>query len=239
LGMGLASADHGVALDAAFYAAHHVLVKGTLFLTIGVAAVTNGRRLRLVMFLALILALSLSGLPLTGGALAKLAVKAPLGNGAAGTLAAISAAGTTLLMLHFVMRLAKGAPQDAQAAPPAGSIWWPWLAMALASVFVPWLIYPALGQDIADALTLAAIWEALWPVLIGAVLAARLWRWGHRLPRVPEGDIIIAGEAAFRASAGLGALFERLDLRLRQWPAAGLSLLLIALILAAAAGAGQ
>ena len=34
-----------------------------------------------------------------------------------------------------------------------------------------WLIYPALGQDIADALTPAAVWEALWPVLIGAVLA--------------------------------------------------------------------
>jgi multicomponent Na+:H+ antiporter subunit A len=57
-----------------------------------------------------------------------------------------------------------------------------------------------------------------------------LWLWGHRLPRIPEG----AGEAAFDASTAFGAAFERMDLRLRQWPAAGLSLLAVALILAAA-----
>jgi formate hydrogenlyase subunit 3/multisubunit Na+/H+ antiporter MnhD subunit len=77
LGMGLATADKGVALEAAFYAAHHVLVKGALFLTVGVVAVTSGRRLWLVLLMALVLALSLGGLPLTSGALAKLAIKRP------------------------------------------------------------------------------------------------------------------------------------------------------------------
>jgi formate hydrogenlyase subunit 3/multisubunit Na+/H+ antiporter MnhD subunit len=99
LGMGLAAADKGAALDAAFYAAHHVLVKGALFLAIGVVAATSSRRRWLVLLPAAVLALSLGGLPLTGGALAKLAVKAPLGNGLVGMLAAISAAGTTLLMV--------------------------------------------------------------------------------------------------------------------------------------------
>jgi multicomponent Na+:H+ antiporter subunit A len=60
------------------------------------------------------LALSLGGLPLTGGALAKLAVKAPLGNGVVGMLATVSAAGTTLLMLHFLQRLARSNSQGAQ-----------------------------------------------------------------------------------------------------------------------------
>jgi multicomponent Na+:H+ antiporter subunit A len=155
---------------------------------------------------------------------------APLGNGISGTLASVSAAGTTLLMLHFVLRLARVSSQDARVATPARVVW-PWLAVTLASVLIPWLTYPAISGGIADALTPASILEALWPVLSGAALALGLWRWGHRLPRVPEGDMIVAGEAAF------GAAFERMDLQLRQWPAAGLSLLAAALILAAAVSA--
>ncbi|MGH6852051.1 MAG: hypothetical protein ACREDJ_02410 [Methylocella sp.] len=72
-------------------------------------------------------------------------------------------------------------------------------------------------------------------MLSGAALALGVWLWGNRLPRVPEGDMIVAGEAAFHASHAFGAAFERMDSRLRQWPAAGLSLLAVALILAAAA----
>ena len=231
LGMGLSAADKGTALDAAFYAAHHVLMKGALFLTVGVATVTSGRRLWLVLLLALLLALSLAGLPFTGGALAKLAVKAPLGDGTPGTLATISAAGTTLLMLHFLHRLARSSPQGAHTASSWLTL--PWLAMVVASLAVPWLLYPATGGNVADALTPAALKEAFWPVLAGAALAPGLWLWGHRLPRVPAGDIVVAQEAAFRATYALGAALERMDLRLRQWPAAALSLLAIAIVLGA------
>ena len=59
------------------------------------------------------------------------------------------------------------------------------------------------------------------------------------LPRVPEGDIVVALEAAFRASYAFGAKVERLDARLRQWPAAALSLLAIAIVLGAAMLAGH
>jgi formate hydrogenlyase subunit 3/multisubunit Na+/H+ antiporter MnhD subunit len=141
LGMGLAAADKGTAL-VAFYAAHHVLVKGALFLAIGVAAASSPRRLWRVLPPAAVLALSLGGLPLTGGALAKLAVKTPLGDGVVGSLATVSAAGTTLLMLHFLRRLARGSSQNARAAAPA-RLALPWLAMALASILVPWLLYLA------------------------------------------------------------------------------------------------
>jgi formate hydrogenlyase subunit 3/multisubunit Na+/H+ antiporter MnhD subunit len=128
LGMGLAAADKGTALDVAFYAAHHVLVKGALFLAIGVAAASSARRLWRVLPPAAVLALSLGGLPLTGGALAKLAVKAPLGDGVVGSLATVSAAGTTLLMLHFLRCLARGSAQDARAAAPArlACLGWRW-----------------------------------------------------------------------------------------------------------------
>ena len=233
LGMGLAAGDEGVALDAAFYAATHVLAKGALFLAVGVAAVTSARRLRPTLLVAAVLALGLGGLPLTGGALAKLAVKAPLGDGVAGLLANLSAIGTTLLMLHFLQRLARTTPQETQATAPAG-LAVPWLAMALASVAVPWLLYPFAGGDVADALTPAALFDALWPVLIGAALALALRPWESRLPNVPTGDIVGAVERAFRASYGVGGALERVDGQLRQWPAAGLSLLAIAVVLGAA-----
>ena len=82
------------------------------------------------------------------------------------------------------------------------------------------------------------MWDGLWPLVIGAALALALQRWGASLPRIPEGDTVIAAEAAFKASFALSKFFENLDARLRLWPAGGLSLLAIALILAAMAAHG-
>src|SRR5260370_10332509 len=81
LGMGLAAGNQSVALDTAFYAATHVLAKGALFLAVGVFAVTAARRLRPTLLLPAVLPLGLGGLPSSGGALAKLGVKALLGDG--------------------------------------------------------------------------------------------------------------------------------------------------------------
>ena len=92
LGMGLAAGDKGAAADVAFYAANHVLVKAALFLTVGVVATLEGRARLLARIVAALLALNLGGLPLTGGALAKLAVKDLFGLGAAGLAAQASAA---------------------------------------------------------------------------------------------------------------------------------------------------
>jgi formate hydrogenlyase subunit 3/multisubunit Na+/H+ antiporter MnhD subunit len=233
LGMGLAAGDQGVALDTAFYAATHVLAKGALFLAVGVIAVTAARHARPALVLAAVLALGLGGLPLTGGALAKLAVKAALGDGVVGLLANLSAIGTTLLMLHFLQRLARIAPQTEQVSAPAG-LAVPWQIMALASVAVPWLLYPFAGGSPADALTPGALFDALWPILIGAVLVLGLRRWGDRLPQLPPGDIVGTAETAFRASYAVGSASERVDGLLRQWPAAGLSLLAIVIVLGAA-----
>ncbi len=231
IGLGLSGADRGTASDAAFYAANHVLVKAALFLTVGLAVGLSGQRRSLALIVAGLLALSLGGLPLTGGALAKLAVKGPLGDGPASAAAAASAAATTALMLHFLMCLARWPEARAEASRERISSW---LALAAASMLVPWLIFHALGGDVAEAFSAANLWDAIWPMLVGGALAAGLWALREPLPRVPTGDILIPQEAAFRASAGLGADFERLDWRLRQWPAAGLSLLTIALALAAA-----
>jgi formate hydrogenlyase subunit 3/multisubunit Na+/H+ antiporter MnhD subunit len=234
LGMGMAAGDSTVTVLAAFYASHHVLVKGALFLVVGVVAVTGTARMMPTLALATVLAAGLGGLPFTGGALAKFAVKEPLGDGVMDTLAVVSAIGTTVLMLHFIVRLRASAATEAQSAAPPG-LWLPWLAMAVASIAVPWTLYylAPLGV-LPDPLAPKYLWEALWPVAIGAMLAVVLARAGDRLPRIPEGDIAVAIDAAARSAVAWSGRLERVDGVLRQWPAAGLSLLLLAIALGAA-----
>ena len=89
---------------------------------------------------AAVLALGLGGLPLTGGALAKLAIKGTLGDGVVGTLATLSAIASTVLMIHFLHRLSVDAPQDLQRAAPIGFVL-PWLVIAFAAVVLPWALY--------------------------------------------------------------------------------------------------
>ena len=233
LGMGLAAGDTGTASGVSFAATHHMLVKGGLFLAIGVSASGNPR-LWPVLIPAAILALSLGGLPLTGGALAKLALKVQLGEGVVGTLATSAAAGSTLLMLHFLRRLVLIAPRDSEAAPP-GATNWSWLVTVFAAIAVPWVLYPAVeNATLLAAFAPATLWAALWPVLTGGVLAAGLWRWGRYLPRVPEGDVVVVGETAMRATIPWGEGIERADGYLRQWPVASLSLLTLVIILGVA-----
>jgi formate hydrogenlyase subunit 3/multisubunit Na+/H+ antiporter MnhD subunit len=233
LGMGLAAGDAGVSLGVSFAAAHHILVKGGLFLAIGVASAA-GPGLWPVLIPAAVLALGLGGLPLTGGALAKLALKPQLEDGFIGTLATLSAGGSTLLMLHFLRRLVLTVPRDTGAAALSATVW-PWWVTAFAAVAVPWVLYRAANSGtVLGALSLGSLWEALWPVLIGGVLAVGLWRWGHHLPHVPEGDVVVMGEATLRATVPWGEAIERADGYLRQWQAAALSLLVLVIILGAA-----
>jgi formate hydrogenlyase subunit 3/multisubunit Na+/H+ antiporter MnhD subunit len=236
LGMALASVDQGAATNVAFYAANHVLVKAALFLTVGAVAALDGRARALALIVAALLALSLAGLPLTGGALAKLAVKDQFGEGAVGMASQLSAAATTALMLVFVMRLAR-LPAAERVGASRGRLW-SCAALAVAALLIPWLIFPAIG-DAAGALEPAKLWDAVWPMLVGAALAAGLRAVGDRLPRIPAGDIVVAEEAAFRASLSLGTWFERADRGFRDWSAAGLALLMVALALAAAGYASR
>ena len=239
IGMGLAAGDAGAARVASFYAAHHLLVKGALFLAAGVIATTGGRRLWPILLPAAILALGIGGLPLTGGALAKLAVKPVLGDEWVKLLAILSAIGTTLLMLHFLHRLLASAAPDPSASAPVGWVL-AWMFMFVAALGVPWLLYPATGIGAwSDALQPGILWAALWPILIGAGLALGLWRWGRYLPQVPEGDIVVVGQPARRAIVRCADGLEWVEGVLRQWPVAGLSLLMLILILGGIMFAGH
>ena len=239
IGMGMTAGDPGVGTAAIFYAVNHTLAKGGLFLAIGVGALTRRRGLWLVLLPAALLALGLGGFPLTGGALAKLVIKVPLGDGVAGTLATLSAIGSTVLMLHFLYRLAAEMSRDMQIAAPIGLVV-PWLAIVCAAVAVPWLLYPRIaGGTLHDALAPKELWAAFWPVLIGGFLTVGLRRWWHLLPRIPAGDVLVFGKPATYAANNLGAAMESIDWHLRQWPVAGVVLLVVTIILAGTVLAGR
>jgi formate hydrogenlyase subunit 3/multisubunit Na+/H+ antiporter MnhD subunit len=229
LGMGIASGLAATPVAVAFYALHHVLAKGALFLAVGVAAASGARAL--VLAPAVLLALGFGGLPPTGGWLAKEAVKGELGSGVVGLLAAASAAGSTLLMLHFVRRLSFAGDR---AARPAPALLLPWLALAVASVLLPWLLFPG---ALAAVLAPDALLKALLPVLLGAALLPALARWGARIPEPPPGDIIVLARHLRGVAARIGDALARAEAALRAWPAAGLALLVLTLALGAALAA--
>jgi hypothetical protein len=206
-----------------------VLVKGALFLSVGVIAASGAGRRAVVLVPAMLLCLGLGGLPFTGGAIAKYAVKDQLDVGVVGWLAAASAVGTTLLMLHFFSRLAKYGSEDPQASASWG-LTIPWLAMAAAALLLPWLLHPmtGLGATLA-AIAPEALWASLWPVALGAGLAFALRGWAERLPQIPQGDIAELIDHASRAALAGGAGYDRFDAVIRAWPAATLALLMTAI----------
>jgi formate hydrogenlyase subunit 3/multisubunit Na+/H+ antiporter MnhD subunit len=234
LGLGLAAGEAVTPISAAFYAAHHVLAKGALFLALGVALHLGRARFGWVFWPALVLVLGFGGLPLTGGWLAKAATKAQLGTGLASVLAALSAAGSTLLMLHFLARLRAGLGEPAAGPVPRGMLL-PWAGMTATAVLIPWALFvPSGAGSFAEAFKPEALAAALWPVLLGAALAWALARWGAGLPQPPEGDVLALAERAFGRAAGPASLAaDRIEARLRTWPAASLALL--GLVIACAA----
>jgi hypothetical protein len=145
-----------------------------------------------------------------------------------GTLSAIA---STMLMVHFLRCLAMSAPQNSESTTPAG-LTYPWLATALASVLVPWALFPATNASPYDPLAPAVLWDALLPVLVGAALAAALWRWRPFPPQ--ERDLLPAQRQATRVARAVGAYMERADWYLQQWPVAGMLFLVLTMVMAGA-----
>jgi formate hydrogenlyase subunit 3/multisubunit Na+/H+ antiporter MnhD subunit len=234
LGMGLAAGDSSVAILVAFYALHHILAKGGLFLALGVASQSRARRSWLVLVPAAIVALGLGGLPLTGGALAKLAVKDILGDGLAALCGTLSTIASTVLMLHFIRRMNADIGVDARSDVPSTALI-SWLGIAAGAIVVPWTLYAfATDKPLLDAVLPSAIWSSAWPVLAGLVLGVVLERGRSAIPSVPVGDILAGSDAIRRGAATLGAGIASIDRQLNLWPLAGVLFLFVTIMLAAA-----
>ena len=224
-GMGLTLGITETPLHAAFYALHHMLAKGALFLGVGLALASGGGARALVLPLALLLALGFGGLPPTGGALAKAAAKPELGTGLAALAGMLSAFGSTALMLHFVQRLRK-----AMATAPQAMLHWglggPWLVLALAALVVPRILYDVMiGKAPEELWTITTIA----PVMAGAAFALFWSRILERVPEVPAGDVLVFAERGSPWRDATAQAVVGLEHATRPWPIAGIALMLLIL----------
>ncbi|MCK0195757.1 complex I subunit 5 family protein [Ancylobacter sp. 6x-1] len=228
LGAGLAAGDPRTRTLAAYYALHHMLVKGALFLGTGLSAGQRNGWKRVVMA---VLAFALAGLPLTSGMLAKYVVKDVFAPGPALWLVTLSAAGSAALMLHFLHRLAHAA--EAKRAGPV--LLASWLGVGAASLVAAWALFPVVTNTSAATLfSPATVWKASWPILIGVLLVLPPLRLADRVPHIPPGDVIVWAERLLPRLRRLAEDVERLDAFLRRWPVAALLLVLLMLLLGAA-----
>lgn len=181
-----------------------------------------------------VLALSLGGMPLTSGALAKLATKPLLGYGWLAGSMTLAGAGSTMLMVHLLLLLRDYAAEDAAASPPLGQFV-PWLVVVAASFVIPWSLYPAVaGETVASLVAPDALWKVTWPMLLGAGAMLLVRRWPQRLGLIPEGDIVVLAQAGQPLMRGLSNRIGEIDVHLRRWPAAGLGLIALAILLGGA-----
>jgi formate hydrogenlyase subunit 3/multisubunit Na+/H+ antiporter MnhD subunit len=179
-----------------FYALHHALAKGALFLGVGVAQGAGSARGQLgVVVVGLLLpALALAGAPFTSGAVAKLVLKsaavippAPWPQWLGGLLP-LAAVGTTLLMGRFLWLI--GPTSKTQGSHLTLGLWLPWAVLLIVVASSPWLFGPA-----ALAATPSATLVALWPVVAGALVIFGAWWWGGKAVlsvgrRIPPGDLL-------------------------------------------------
>ncbi|MBW6509084.1 MAG: complex I subunit 5 family protein [Desulfuromonadales bacterium] len=215
VGIGLAAPHQWPVLAPAvgFYALHHGLSKGALFLGVGMIGQLNGpTRLRYVTRAGLLLpALALAGAPLTSGALAKANLKpflaqAPLlGESLLILLLGLAAVATTLLMGRLLFLLWQQAANSTQVGTKG--MWSGWCLLLVAVILVG--IYPQLLTGSAPAIS-AKWFDGLWPVAGGSAIVLLAW---HRLRNwpweLPARDVDVLLESLLRHLTAAAARVKR------------------------------
>lgn len=242
LGAGLAMGSTSAAALVGFYALYHVLTKGGLFLALEALAQAGEQRgRRLVFVTAGLAALGFAGLPLTGGALAKLAIKPLTGDGAASLLFAAAAIGSTLLMLNFI-RLIRGI--EPSPAAPVGRARAAWLFIFALAMLLPWMLFDIVtGLATAYAFTPAVLFDLGWPVAAGLLIGWGLAALGLMTAAQPTSEVQPRGDPLMRLwdvlehAAAPGALrLAGFEAASRQWSTSSALLILVMLALTILAG---
>jgi formate hydrogenlyase subunit 3/multisubunit Na+/H+ antiporter MnhD subunit len=208
VGVGLAAPDAWpIALAGCLvYVLHHGLMKGALFLGVGVAHAAQPvqRRQRLIVTGLAVAAISLAGVPLTTGAMAKAALKAGIYEGPAGWfvwlewLLPLAAVGTTVLMARFLWLIWRIEMASEPAADDRG-LWIPWAGLIAGAFLAVWVAptYYRLPVSPREAFVAENLWTSTWPALIGIALAGAAWWLVTHTPAktrpivVPAGDLLV------------------------------------------------
>lgn len=153
------------------FTVHHGLAKGALFLGVGLVDthLSPAQHWAVLTLLALP-ALSLIGLPLTSGAAAKYLLKAEAyatGYSLLMFLLTFATAATTLLMLRFFDLIYTQLRARPSATAITNGVKTAVLLTVIASIVLIWW-FP-IGLSITQTLTLASLWESLWPMSIAII----------------------------------------------------------------------
>jgi NADH:ubiquinone oxidoreductase subunit 5 (subunit L)/multisubunit Na+/H+ antiporter MnhA subunit len=256
LAFGPASARiaHGGALTGGILQAiSHANAKAAMFMSAGMIYATLGHdritglggaaRMAPISVLAFALGgLALVGVPPSGAYLAKQLLLQAADETQQWWWAIVIQAGGIFTSGYLVLVLVHAlAPADEPArapvrAPRAGEA--TALILALLSLLlglVHWEAFLPVPAGVASiSISLGTLAKALWPIAAGGVLATLLGRWGERQTRILFADSLGRMAAPARAAVlALGRTIEGVDSALRQWPAACLSLLGLAVLLGA------
>ncbi|MGF1452095.1 MAG: complex I subunit 5 family protein, partial [Opitutales bacterium] len=218
VGIGLASAEAwepAVGL-LAFFALNHAFAKGALFMADGASHVAEGKAARwFVLAGSGLAALVIAGFPLTGGELAKNALK-KLALQAPDAFAAmldeallVSSFATTVLLGRFIQLIHKGMARHHPVEQPRlvnGALLVTWGLAIAACLALPQLSGGFLALSVkAEPWSWKTLISAS-PILVGMATAFLLLPRAHALPRVPAGDLGLA-------ALGLGGWTQRFWMR--------------------------
>jgi multicomponent Na+:H+ antiporter subunit D len=224
----------------------HATAKAAMFMSAGLIYAALGhdriaglpgiaRASPMIVLVFALAGLALIGVPPSGAYLAKeLLLQAATGTGQWWWAVAIQAGGiltssyVVLVLAHALMPADQPVTSRVRLSRIGQAAA---LTLALCSLLlglVSWQAYLPV-TDGPTPTVLQALSSSIWPVLGGGALAILLGRWGDPSPR-----ILATIGAARRAALILSGGIERSDGVLRQWPAAGLCMLVLAIAFAAA-----
>jgi len=206
------------------YALHHGLAKGALFLGVAVAEAAGTRAARRWVLAGLAFAgLAVAGAPMTSGMVAKGYLKevAPFSPvwwpGMLDLLLPLAAVGTTLLMARFLVLVwARSGSHAEPGGVPIGQ-WAPWAVLLAGVVVAAWWAPGrfALGVPAPGLPYPGALWDATWPVLLGAAIAGGAWmlarRRGGWTVRVAAGDLVVPAERLIAAAVARAATVRTVE----------------------------
>ncbi len=176
-----------------FFALHHGIAKATLFFAVGLKTeLTQRSRLTPILWLLILVpAVSLIGLPLSTGAIAKASLKSATSNWPLfSSLLVFSAIGTSLLMGRFIELMRKPTKPEPSSAEPQWGLIVPTVLSALLSVG---LLYATPAFEIKSYLGLWSTfsWAALWPAAVGITIVLISSKLRANLTAPVAGDLLV------------------------------------------------